>query len=65
MARWVPDDYPFHWDGRERTVELFDADNQLVALERIEAIREAIERSAGGPVVVLFRRSKTEASRSV
>jgi len=60
------DDRPVRWaapalfigdfDGRERTLEVFntDASEQRESLRRMRPIREELEAIAGGPVVVIF-----------
>jgi hypothetical protein len=47
------------YDGRERTLEVFDADakDQRLLLRRLRPIREELEQAAGGPVLVIFHTS--------
>jgi hypothetical protein len=56
-ARWVPaakavGDY----DGRERTLEVFEADarEQRDLLRRLRGVRPELERAIGGPLVIVF-----------
>jgi hypothetical protein len=56
-TRWVPasrlvGDY----DGRDRTLEVFDADarEQRALLRRLRPLRAEFERQIGGPLIVLF-----------
>src|SRR3972149_9884476 len=54
-ARWaeVPNlvgDY----DGRERTLEVFNADAKDQRMRRLRPIREELELAAGGPAIVIF-----------
>jgi hypothetical protein len=47
------------YDGRERTLEVFNADarDQRVLVRRLRPVREELELAAGGPVVVIFHTS--------
>src|SRR5215468_7063035 len=44
------------YDGRERTLDVFNADarNQLELLTRSRTLRPEIEAALGGPIIVLF-----------
>lgn len=44
------------YDGRERTLEIFDADanEQRGLLRRLRPVREALDEAAGGPIVFVF-----------
>lgn len=44
------------YDGRERTLDVFNADarEQLDLLTRFRALRPGVEAALGGPVVVIF-----------
>lgn len=44
------------YDGRERTLDVFNADarDQLDLLTRFRGLRPEIEAAAGGPIIVLF-----------
>lgn len=56
-ARWAtPDRSLGDYDGRERTLEVFNADasEQRALLRGLRAERTDLERSAGGPLVILF-----------
>lgn len=56
-VRWLPRDRAVgDYDGRERTVEVFDADarEQRALLRRLGDARAEIERSVGGPLIVIF-----------
>lgn len=59
-ARQVIGDY----DGRERTLEVFNADakDQRVLLRRLRPLRTELETAAGGPVIVIFH-TITESER--
>lgn len=48
------------YDGRERTLEVFNADasDQLQLLHQFRALRSDVEAAAGGPVIVLFHTTK-------
>ncbi|HET7501119.1 MAG TPA: hypothetical protein VFK02_08955 [Kofleriaceae bacterium] len=48
------------YDGRERTLDVFDADarDQLDLLTRFRALRSEIEAALGGPIIVLFHTTK-------
>ena len=52
------------YDGRERTLDVFNADarDQLDLLTRFRRLRPAIEVALGGPVIVLFH-TTTETTR--
>ena len=64
-VRWAdPRQFIGDFDGRERTLEVFNADalEQLELLRRMRPIREELEAVAGGPVVVIFH-TRTESAR--
>jgi hypothetical protein len=44
------------FDGRERTLEVFDADarEQRELLRRLRHVRSALDEAAGGPLVIVF-----------
>src|SRR3954469_3993633 len=44
------------YEGRERTLDVFNADarDQLELLTRFRAVRPEIEAALGGPIIVLF-----------
>lgn len=57
------DDRPVRWgealgdyDGRERTLEIFDADagEQRGLLRRLRHVRAELDEAAGGPLVIVF-----------
>jgi hypothetical protein len=47
------------YDGRERTLEVFNADAryQRILLRKLRAVRDELERAAGGPVTIIFHTS--------
>ena len=51
------------YDGRERTLEVFNADarDQRVLVRRLRPVREELELAAGGPVIVIFHTSAESA----
>lgn len=52
----------FHYDGCERTLEIFNADvsEQVDLLRRLRSLRSELEQAAGGPIVFVFHtRSET------
>ena len=51
------------YDGRERTLEVFNADakDQRMLLRRLRPVREELELAAGGPVIVIFHTSAESA----
>ena len=56
-VRWAdPDQFIGDFDGRERTLEIFNADaaEQRELLRRMRPIQEELEAVAGGPVVTVF-----------
>jgi hypothetical protein len=55
---------PGDYDGRERTLEVFNADakEQRDLLRRLRPMRAALETTAGGPVVWVFH-TRTESAR--
>jgi len=62
-VRWAGDvvgDY----DGRDRTLEVFNADpaEQGELFRRLRPVREEMEALAGGPVIVIFH-TRTESAR--
>ena len=62
VARWSAPS-PCDYDGRERALDVFDADaaEQRDLLRRFRAIRPAVEAAAGGPVIVIFHTRKETA----
>lgn len=59
-TRWMPGSRAVgDYDGRERTLEVFEADprEQLDLLRRLRGVRPEIEQAIGGPLVVLFHTS--------
>jgi hypothetical protein len=61
--RWAQDvvgDY----DGRDRTLEVFNADpaEQDVLFRQLRPLRKEMEAFAGGPVIVIFH-TRTESAR--
>ena len=52
------------YDGRERTLDVFNADarDQLGLLTRFRGLRPEIEAALGGPIIVLFH-TTTETMR--
>ena len=44
------------YDGRERTLDVFNADarDQLELLTRFRGVRAEVEAALGGPIIVLF-----------
>ncbi|HEY4238204.1 MAG TPA: hypothetical protein VGM88_00230 [Kofleriaceae bacterium] len=44
------------YDGRERTLEIFNADaaEQWILMDRLDGLLDALETTAGGPVVFVF-----------
>lgn len=62
-VRWADDDVLGDYDGRERTLEVFNADarEQLELLHRFRPLRPDVEQLAGGPVVVIFHTTKETA----
>jgi hypothetical protein len=64
-VRWAdPRQFIGDYDGRDRTLEVFNADalEQRELLRRMRPIREELEAVAGGPVVVIFH-TRTESAR--
>lgn len=60
-VRWVPPERVLgDYDGRSRTLEVFNADpkEQRQLLRRLRPERPAIEQAAGGPVIVIFHTRK-------
>lgn len=56
-TRWAPADRLVgDYDGRERTLEIFDADpsDQRRLLRQLRSLRPEIEETVGGPLIVLF-----------
>jgi hypothetical protein len=56
-VRWAPEEALLgQYDGDERTLQIFNAElgDQLRLLEQLEPYRPWLERSAGGPIVVIF-----------
>lgn len=47
------------YDGRDRTLEVFNADakDQRLLLRRLRPCRDELEEAAGGPVIVIFHTS--------
>jgi len=64
-VRWAdPSRFIGDYDGRDRTLEVFNADahEQRGLLRSMRPIREELEAMAGGPVVVIFH-TRAESSR--
>lgn len=64
-VRWAePRQFIGDYDGRERTLEIFNADalEQRELLRRMRPIRDELEAVAGGPVVVVFH-TRAESAR--
>jgi hypothetical protein len=64
-VRWAdPDRFIGDYDGRDRTLEVFNADasEQRALLRSMRPIRDELEAVAGGPVVVIFH-TRAESSR--
>lgn len=59
-TRWLPGSGAVgDYDGRERTLEVFEADprEQLDLLRRLREVRPEIEQAIGGPLVIVFHTS--------
>ncbi|HEY0478297.1 MAG TPA: hypothetical protein VGD37_12320 [Kofleriaceae bacterium] len=54
---------PGDYDGRDRTLEVFNADagEQRDLIRRLRAVRTELENAAGGPVVIVFHTRKESA----
>lgn len=64
--RWTPKERLVgDYDGRERTLEVFNANarDQLQLRTRLRPIREAIESACGGSLVIIFHSEEQSASR--
>jgi plasmid stabilization system protein ParE len=64
-VRWAePGQFIGDFDGRERTLEVFNADasEQRELLRSMRPIRDELETVAGGPVVVIFH-TRAESAR--
>jgi hypothetical protein len=64
-VRWAEErDLMGDYDGRERTLEVFNADakDQRTLLRLLRPVRVDLELAAGGPVIVIFHTS-AESSR--
>ncbi|HEX4419606.1 MAG TPA: hypothetical protein VH165_16950 [Kofleriaceae bacterium] len=64
-VRWaVPPQTVGDYDGRERTLEVFDADvhEQRDLLRRFRPVRSELEAVTGGPVIVIFH-TRNESAR--
>lgn len=64
-ARWAATaDSIGDYDGREHTLDVFDAEarEQLALLRALRAERAELERAAGGPLIVIFH-TKAETRR--
>lgn len=61
-VRWAVTQFG-DYDGRERTLEVFNADakEQLDLLRRLRPWRVELEATAGGPVVLVFHTRKESA----
>ena len=59
-AGWAEAQALGDYDGRERTLEVFNADarDQLDLLTHFRSLRPEVERVAGGPVIVIFHTTK-------
>lgn len=56
-TRWAPADRLVgDYDGRVRTLEVFDAraGDQRVLLRRLRPLRQEIEEQIGGPLIIVF-----------
>jgi hypothetical protein len=55
----------FHYDGCDRTLQVFNADvqDQLELRKRIDTRREELQEAAGGPLVIIFHSVKQSAER--
>jgi hypothetical protein len=56
-VRWAdPERLVGDYDGRERTLEVFNADaaEQRPLIRRLRPLRQELESALGGPVVVIF-----------
>jgi len=53
------------YDGRDRTLQVFNADpgDQRRIREEIDVFRDELERSAGGPLVIIFHSVRQSAER--
>jgi len=54
---------PGDYDGRDRTLEIFNADagEQRDLIRRLRSVRTELEQVAGGPVVIVFHTRKESA----
>ena len=66
-VRWAPSSSLFgDYDGRERTLDVFDAeprDQRRLRGDIDRALREELQTAAGGPVIVIFHSIKQSAAR--
>jgi hypothetical protein len=63
-VRWATGEgFVGDYDGRERTIEVFNADalDQRALLRRLRPVREELELAVSGPVVVVFHTTKESA----
>jgi hypothetical protein len=61
-VRWA-NQPPGDYDGRERTLEVFNADaaEQRELMRKLRPLRGELEQAAGGPVVIVFHTRKESA----
>ncbi len=65
-VRWAPTERLVgDYDGRERTLEIFNADvpEQRPILEAVDRERLRLEKAAGGPLVLVFHSVKQSKTR--
>jgi hypothetical protein len=62
-VRWAEPHALGDYDGRDRTLEVFNADarEQLGLLTRFRPLRPDVEAVAGGPVIVIFHTTRETA----
>jgi len=62
-VRWAGPHALGDYDGRDCTLEVFNADvrEQLALLTRFRPLRPEVEAVAGGPVIVIFHTTKETA----
>jgi hypothetical protein len=66
-VRWAPPNRLFgDYDGRDRTLDVFNADakEQRRLLEAIYRERASLEQAAGGPFIVVFHSRKQSTERN-
>ncbi len=65
-VRWAPPEkMVFDYDGRERTLQVFNAaaKDQLELLKALRPIRAELQKAAGGPLVIIFHSPEQSESR--